>query len=247
VRGTIRIATAGWAIPRRVADKFLESGSALERYAARFDAVEINSTFHQSHKPPTYARWMAAVPEQFKFAVKVPKTITHERRLVDVEDLIDGFLDEVRSFGPRLGPLLIQLPPSLGFDAPVVKPFLDLLRARTEGALACEPRHPSWFQADADHLLVDYRVARVAADPARVPEAAVPGGWDGLAYVRLHGSPRIYCSEYEPPFLAHLAAQLRGVAAAETWCVFDNTASGAALGNALDLMDQVRNSSVQRR
>ncbi|MCV4633615.1 DUF72 domain-containing protein, partial [Escherichia coli] len=70
--------------------------------------------------------------------------------------------------------------------------------ARAELApLACEPRHPSWFTPEAEALMQDARVARVAADPARVPEAALPGGWSGLVYARLHGSPRIYWSAYD--------------------------------------------------
>jgi uncharacterized protein YecE (DUF72 family) len=68
----IRIGTAGWAIPRQCAEHFPRDGSGLERYAARFTAVEINSTFHRSHKPHTFARWAEAVPEGFRFAVKMP-------------------------------------------------------------------------------------------------------------------------------------------------------------------------------
>lgn len=75
----IRLGTAGWAIPRRFADTFPAVGSALERYAAIFLAVEINSTFYRLHKPETYARWASAVPDGFRFAAKLPKVITHER------------------------------------------------------------------------------------------------------------------------------------------------------------------------
>ena len=235
----IRIGTAGWSIPRRLAVRFPASGSGLERYAARFNGAEINSTFYRSHRAQTYARWLAAVPEGFRFAVKLPKAITHERRLADSDGLFDAFLEEIRILGPRLGPLLIQLPPSLAFEVAIAQAFLKFLRSRTEGEVVCEPRHPSWFEGEADRLLLDCRVARVAADPARVPQAAVPGGWQGLAYFRLHGAPRMYFSEYSKAFIADLAAQIRSLAANETWCVFDNTASGAAMGNALDLTEQL--------
>jgi uncharacterized protein YecE (DUF72 family) len=235
----IRIGTAGWSIPRRFAPLFRPSGSGLERYAARFNGAEINSTFYRSHRPQTYARWSAAVPEGFRFSVKLPKTITHERRLVDSADILDAFLDEVGQLGPCLGPLLIQLPPSLAFDLSVAQAFIRLLRSRTEGEVACEPRHPTWFEGEADRLLADFRVARVAADPAPVPQAAVPGGWPNVIYFRLHGSPRMYYSEYGEAFIADLAAQLRSGAAAEAWCIFDNTVSGAAIGNALDLADRL--------
>jgi uncharacterized protein YecE (DUF72 family) len=114
-----------------------------------------------------------------------------------------------------------------------VRAFLEVLRARTAGALVCEPRHASWFEPDADAVLAEHRVARVAADPARVPDAALPGGWTGLRYYRLHGSPRMYYSEYDPDVLADLARKLMAEGAVETWCIFDNTTSGAATGNAL--------------
>jgi len=114
---------------------------------------------------------------------------------------------------------------------------LHLLRARFAGALACEPRHPTWFDIKADRLLSVYAVARVAADPARVPEAAVPAGSGDLVYFRLHGSPQMYRSAYESPFLTDLMHRLNGTRAADVWCIFDNTASGAALGDALTVQD----------
>ena len=235
----IRVGTAGWTIPRRVGDHFPAEGSGLARYAARFTAAEINSTFYRSHKPETYARWTATVPEHFRFAVKMPKAITHERRLVDCGDVLKSFLDEARLLGPKLGPLLIQFPPSFAFDAKVVAAFLRLLRRRFKGRVACEPRHASWFEPAAERLLVQQRVARVAADPARVAEAAVPGGFAELVYFRLHGSPRMYYSEYGAAYVTSLARQLASYGAAETWCIFDNTVSGAAASDALRLNEML--------
>ena len=234
----LRLGTAGWSVPREHASAFPQGGSSLARYAARLGAVEIDTSFYRPHRPATYARWAASVPEPFRFAVKLPKTVTHERRLVGTEEPLDRFLGEVAALGPRLGPLLVQLPPSLAFEASAAAAFFVQLRRRTAGPVACEPRHATWFAPDADRLLAEHEIARVAADPATVPEAAEPGGWPGLAYHRLHGSPRMYRSRYEPPVLAALAARLRRPADArttETWCIFDNTASGAALGNALEI------------
>jgi uncharacterized protein YecE (DUF72 family) len=241
-RGAL-IGTAGWAIPRAVAEAFPTAGSGLVRYAARFGAAEINSSFHRSHRPSTYERWAASVPETFRFAAKLPKTITHERRLVDVEAQLGAFLDEVLGLGTRLGPLLIQLPPSLAFGPDTARRFLGLLRNRFGGSVACEPRHPTWFENEADGLLQDYEVARVAADPARVPDAAEPGGWPGLVYIRLHGSPRMYYSAYEAEYLDGLAARIAR-STVETWCIFDNTTSGAACANALALLDRAGSSSA---
>ena len=233
----ILLGTAGWSLPREVQDAFGPGDSHLARYATRFPAAEINSSFHRPHKRSLYERWAAAVPEDFRFCAKLPKTITHERRLVDCEDLLAAFLEQADGLGPKLACLLVQLPPSFAFDADVAEGFLGLLRARFPGALAIEPRHASWFTPDADAMLRAREVARVLADPVRHEPGRWPGGWPQRVYLRLHGSPRVYYSSYEADVLQALAGRLRAAEAegAEVWCIFDNTASGAAAGNALEL------------
>jgi uncharacterized protein YecE (DUF72 family) len=231
----LRIGTAGWAIPRTVADRFPTVGSGLQRYAGRFNAAEINSTFYRPTRPSTYLRWRESTPEGFRFAAKIPKAITHEARLIDCQPALQVFLSQMGDLGETLGPLLVQLPPSLTFDPGVAETFFAGLRATFGGPVACEPRHPSWFGDAADALLRAQRIARVAADPARVPEAARPGGWPQLAYWRLHGSPRMYWSAYEPAFLETLATEISRLEANEAWVIFDNTASGAAAADALAL------------
>jgi uncharacterized protein YecE (DUF72 family) len=133
----------------------------------------------------------------------------------------------------------VQLPPTLAFDVAVAGDFLAALRARHAGPVVVEPRHASWFAADAERLLVDARVGRVAADPARVPAAAEPGGWPGTVYWRLHGSPRTYYSAYDAVHLDALAERLGAPGASPGWCIFDNTALGAATENALDLLERL--------
>ena len=236
-RCEFRIGTAGWIIPRHQSAAFPGSGSHLERYARLFRATEINSSFHRPHRPQTYARWAASVPADFRFAVKLPHEITHARKLTGTEQLLDRFIGEIRNLGDRLGPLLIQLPPSLAFAEDVALGFFGALRARFDGELACEPRHPSWFGEPAEAALVAARIARVAADPARVPEAARPAGWTGLVYRRLHGSPRMYCSPYSLLDIARIASEM-GPAAGQhraSWCILDNTTYGEATRNALQL------------
>ena len=235
--GTLRIGTAGWTLPRQWQGEFGGDGSHLARYATRFAGAEINSSFYRAHRPSTYARWAASVPAGFRFSVKVPRAITHDQRLVAADVLLDVFLDEVRGLGDRLGALLVQLPPSLAFHAETAQEFFATLRARHDGDVACEPRHESWFGVEAGALLRAQRVARVAADPARCPAAAEPGGWPDLVYLRLHGSPRMYYSAYTASYLDGVAAVLRAhlAAGARCWCVFDNTTLGAATGDALAL------------
>ena len=240
--GPMRVGCTGWSIPATSGAAFPGTGSHLERYAQRFGAVEISSSFYRHHLPRTYARWAATVPADFRFAVKLPRTVTHDARLgaAGFPDL-DRFLSEVEHLGDRLGPLLVQLPPSLPFDAGRVGAFFAALAARTPAAIACEPRHQSWFTGTADALLAEARVARVAADPALVPAAAEPGGWTGLVYRRLHGSPVIYRSPYPAPALDAYAAAILGEAAtAPVWCFFDNTADGAAARDALDLVARLK-------
>lgn len=232
---SVRIGTAGWAIPRAVAQAFPAEGSVLQRYASRFDAAEINTTFYRQHRPQTLDRWRVSVPPDFRFAVKLPRAITHEARLQDCAEALARFLSDVAQLGDKLGPLLIQLPPSLTFDATAAAAFFADLRALYEGPAVLEPRHTTWFEADPEVLLRDHRIARVAADPARHPLAGLPGGWEGLAYWRLHGSPRMYFSPYGEEALRALSAALRSAPATETWCIFDNTASGAAAADALAL------------
>jgi uncharacterized protein YecE (DUF72 family) len=166
----------------------------------------------------------------------VPKAITHERRLVDVDELLDAFAAEVRMLDEKLAVVLVQLPPSFAFDAAVVAPFLERLSSRVGARVVVEPRHPSWFDDAVDAFLAEREVPRVAADPAVVARAAEPGGWDGFRYFRLHGSPVAYRSPYTEEFLDALAPKL----GAGDWCIFDNTASGAALGNALTLLERLR-------
>jgi uncharacterized protein YecE (DUF72 family) len=154
----LRIGTAGWAIPRAVADSFPAEGSGLERYAGRFDAAEINSSFHRAHRPATYERWADSTPAGFRFSAKIPKTITHQRRLVDADDELARFLEEVSGLGPKIGPLIVQLPPSLAFDEPTAARFFSAFRSRWTGPIACEPRHASWFGEPADELFTAHEV-----------------------------------------------------------------------------------------
>jgi uncharacterized protein YecE (DUF72 family) len=244
---TCLLGCASWSLPRDVQERFPGEGQHLHRYASRFPAVEINSSFHRPHSRATYERWAASVPADFRFAVKLPKTITHERRLAACESLVDEFMLQTAGLGARLGCLLVQLPPSLACDEPTASSFFAMLRERWPGAVSAEPRHVSWFDERAEGLLARYAVARVLADPVRHAGGERPGGWRGLTYLRLHGSPRTYYSSYPDGVIEALARRI-GTALREgetVWCIFDNTASGAATHNALALMQALANADGQ--
>jgi uncharacterized protein YecE (DUF72 family) len=214
----------------------------LARYAKVLPAVEINSTFYRPHRASTFERWAASVPRAFRFSVKIPQTISHDQRLAGSSALLKTFLADLAPLGPRLGCLLVQLAPSHAFDSRVARTFFTVLRRQFDRGIAFEPRHASWFESRADRLLNEFEVARVAADPARAKGDGEPGGWRGLAYFRLHGSPRTYYSSYEAGYLDALAARLRDLRRRRipTWCIFDNTTLGAATGNALALARRIQ-------
>jgi len=110
------------------------------------------------------------------------------------------------------------------------------LREVYAGAVVLEPRHESWFTGEAERLLREFGVSRVAADPPKGSMlAARPGGEMGVRYFRWHGSPRTYWSAYDSARLEGLAGELKGYSGGESWVIFDNTAAGAAMGNAVEL------------
>jgi len=114
--------------------------------------------------------------------VKIPKLITHDRALLRAREPLEKFLDEIAGLGAKLGPLLVQLPPVFAFDSRRVGRFFQLLRARHDGFVVCEPRHATWTTPAAARLLEQFRVARVAADPPRAAGLDVPDGWPGIVY-----------------------------------------------------------------
>ena len=228
-----RIGTAGWTVPPGDGGE----GTHLERYSRCFDAVELNSSFHRPHLRTTYARWAASVPPEFRFSVKVPKLVTHELRLRRCRSETADFLDQVCGLGEKLEVLLVQLPPSLEFDRRCAIAFFRLLGGFGRAYIVCEPRHASWFVPRTDAVLQELGVARAVADPAVVAAAAREGGHRACAYHRLHGSPHMYYSSYPPDFIAAVAGRMQAPspAAQAIWCIFDNTAAGAAWRNAWEL------------
>ena len=237
----ISIGTAGWSIPRLSAARCPAEGTHLQRYSRIFNCTEINSCFHRSHARATYAKWASATPPEFRFAVKLPRTITHDQKLRRSRAALQRFLTETDGLGPKRGPILVQLPPSLNFEPRVAARFFEMLRAEYEGPVVCEPRHETWFSVAAERMLLRHRVARAAADPPPAAGADSSGGWSGLVYFRLHGSPRKYWSAYDLRYLDALADALRAVPeSADAWCVFDNTASGAAFENAWEMQKRIR-------
>lgn len=239
------IGTAGWTVPKQHLSLFPGPGgegksSHLQRYAHSLPCVEVNSTFSRPHRRNTWERWAAATPANFRFSVKLARTITHTAKLVNTGSALQEFFAPLDALGEKLGPVLVQLPPRLAFDEGVAHEFFTTLRELYPGEVVLEPRHPGWFSHAAEQLLMSFEVARVASDPPQASErAASPAGWPGLNYWRLHGSPRTYYSEYGSARLDDLVHRLNADRtrrqAEQTWVIFDNTALGHAAADAHSL------------
>lgn len=239
----VRIGTAGWRVPKELRDGFPDWGdrTQLWGYARRLDAVEINKTFYDLPMASTFGKWRERVPGEFRFSLKAPREITHDRRLEDAGDPLAEFLGRARELEDRLGVLLFQLPPSLQFDEQLATSFLDDLRERHEGTVALEARHESWFREGPEELLRERGVTRVAADPPRAGGDGRPGADRGSVYFRLHGTPEAYRSPYRGNGLDRWEERVREAAgdAREVWCVFDNTAEGEGTADALELRERI--------
>jgi uncharacterized protein YecE (DUF72 family) len=234
----IRIGISGWSYPAwrgRFYPKGLVQRRELEYAASRFRSVEINGSFYSLQRPDSYRAWREHTPDDFVFAVKGGRFITHMKKLADVEaPLANFFASGVLALGPKLGPVLWQLPPNLGFDAGRLAAFFDLLprtttemarlaarhdrrldgRAVTEAERdqpvrhALEVRHKSFCDAAFVDLLREHDIALVVADTA--------GMWPDLedvtsdfVYVRLHGAEELYVSGYDDAALDDWAAKVR--------------------------------------
>lgn len=229
----LTIATAAWSIPKKMADRFPQNGSGLTRYASVFGGAEINSTFYRRHKTSTFARWATTVSDGFRFSVKIAKEITHTRSMKDIARPFDTFCADIAPLADKRGPLLMQLPPSLAFDDAVLETAFKAIRNADDGPIVIEARHKSWASVEALELLKSYAIDRVLADPAPVWPAE---SFDAPSqYVRLHGKPKVYYSSYSDDEIRSFSE----LTAPDGWCVFDNTASGAAIENALTMLASI--------
>ncbi len=227
--GTVRVGISGWTYAgwRGVFfPKGLKHKDELSYAAGIFPSIEVNGTFYSLQRPESFARWADETPEDFVFAVKGPRFITHTKRLRDVETpLANFFASGLLRLGPKLGPLLWQLPPSFRFDRETLGRFLAMLPQDTKAAArlagrhdfrldgrnwlgtdakrrlrhAIEIRHPSFVCRDFIELLRVHQVALVCADTVEWPRL-----FDVTAdfvYCRLHGSEQLYASGYGPKAL----------------------------------------------
>jgi uncharacterized protein YecE (DUF72 family) len=231
-----RIGTSGWNY-KHWKEIFYPSkipvSKWLDFYADRFDTVEVNATFYRLPKPQTFDNWYQKTPENFLWAVKASKFITHTRRLKDSTEPLARLYNSVERLREKLGPLLFQLPPSLSFDRDIFLPFCDNLDRSYQHTL--EVRHPSWIEADVFEILREYNIAFCISDTAgRYPYCEVISA--DFVYIRLHGSKKLYASEYSEEELREWAGKIRDWNM-ETYLYFDNDFQGFAIKNAKRLKE----------
>jgi len=239
-RPSISIGTSGWNYPEWC-QVFYPEGLPASRwlafYARHFATLEINATFYRLPSPETVRKWREGVPDSFLFAVKGSRFMTHVKRLLDIEEPLQRFLEVMRELNPKLGPILWQLPPGLAFDAERTERFLKILPSTERHAL--EARHDSWLSEACLGLLRDYGVAWCIADTPFYPylEAVTAD----FVYARLHGHEQLYTSCYSPEELGEWAEKIRRWAGegSDVYLYFDNTAYGHAVENAHTLQEML--------
>jgi uncharacterized protein YecE (DUF72 family) len=265
------VGVSGWRYPRWRGDfypKGLRQRDELAYAAERMNSVEINGSFYSLQRPSSYAAWAEATPDDFVFAVKGGRFITHLKQLHDVETpLANFFASGVLALGRKLGPVLWQLPARMALSPDRLDRFLALLpRTHDEAAAlaarhddklaedrvllkplvdqpirhALEPRHPSFETAEARELLARHGVCMVVADSAgRWP--MMPDATSNFRYVRLHGETELYASGYSDESLDRWAGQCRQwlEQGHDVHVYFDNDAKGHAPHDAVRLLDRL--------
>jgi uncharacterized protein YecE (DUF72 family) len=216
--GIFRVGTSGFAYPAWKGSFYpadLPASRMLAYYAERFDTVEINATFYRMPTPKTLAGWAALTPERFVFALKAPQRITHVARLRAVDDSVRAFLQAALTLGPRLGPVLFQLPPSLPRDLDRLDGLIALVPSGLR--VAVEFRHPSWF---TDPVYERLRSAGVALCVADTEAGTTPlEATAGFGYLRLRDA------DYSDAALDRWARTIRETWR-ETWVYFKHEESG---------------------
>ena len=207
----IRVGTAGWSISGVMTSRFDSAGTHLQRYSRRLACAEINLSFHRPHTVKTYAKWRDSTPPGFRFAVKMPRAITHDLKLQHAREPFVTFLSQTDGLADKRGPLLFQLPPSLSFDGSVVPGFPGYgAKGRMTAPSSASRGTPRGSRRVWHHCSRATEYPELRADPPPASEAATPAGWPRVVYFRLHGSPRRYWSRYDEHAIPLQAVSIGG-------------------------------------
>lgn len=239
---TLWIGTSGWSYRDWVGPfypKGLPASKWFAHYCEHYPTVELNVTFYRIPTPKAVENWALTSPPGFLFAAKLNREITHVHKFHNVQDALARYFDVLSLLGPKLGVVLIQLPPSFHYHADRVREFLDLLRPRQRPwRTAIECRHPSWFTPEVFALLSEHQISLCIAD-AGGPFPAHEVQTAPFVYVRFHGPAARYASKYSPEEMAVASQKIRQwlEQGLDVYVYFNNDTHGYALQNANELRD----------
>lgn len=240
IQQPVHIGTSGWSYkdwknvfyPAK-----LPPAEWLSYYAMWFDTTEINSSFYHLPRPQTPFKWAESVPGDFTFCPKISRYLTHMKKLHDPQEPLMRFFDIFDTMKDRLGPILIQLPPSLKYDEFLAANFFGLLEsAYADYDFALEARHASWLKDEALSLLKRYHIAWVISQSG-VGFPYAEHITSGNIYFRFHGPEGLYNSYYSKEQLAYYALKFKNwlKAGHKLWIYFNNDYYGYGIDNALTL------------
>jgi len=236
----IHIGTSGWSYKHWAGIFYpadVKPARWLEFYAERFHCVELNTSFYHLPRKSTVKGWYNRTTPDFIFCPKLSRYITHQQKLLNSEEALGRFFDVFTDLKPRMGPVLIQLPPGLRYDEKRVSDFFGQLCKNYPGyRFAVEVRHASWLTEPFFRTLEESKIAFVIADSGkRFPyyEAVTTD----FVYLRLHGHETLYASDYPRDSLHEYAGKIESWLdhEKEVWVFFNNDFHGYAVSNALTL------------
>jgi uncharacterized protein YecE (DUF72 family) len=250
----LRVGTSGWAYDwTEFYPRGLVKPDQLAFYATQFGSVEVNYTFYQLPTLTAYERWASDSPADFVFALKASRLITHVQRLSGVRGAWSAFLAHARALGGKLGPLLVQVPPSLQAEASRVHRFLRMTHGLErelglEGLrMAFEARHESWFERPVLTVLEKHGAALAFAHSTRFPYPVSEPLTSDFVYLRFHGPAEMCASPYGSAGLAPWAKKIEKWlrAGRDVYAYFNNDVDGHAPRDAAILIEMVEGGSAR--
>lgn len=235
----IYIGTSGWQYYHWY-NKFypqdLKTKDFLSFYAKNFNTVEVNTSFYHFTKEKSFKNWQEQVPKNFLFAIKLHRLFTHFRKLSlneEEEKTLKEVINSYKVLQKNLGPVLIQLPPSLKKNIRLLENFLKILRG-LDGNIkfAIEFRHKSWFAEDTYKILKEKKVASVISDSPRWSTEIIKT--TDFVYVRFHGKPKLFASKYSMEELKDYSEKIKKLKPKTLFVYFNNDFEGYAIENALE-------------
>jgi uncharacterized protein YecE (DUF72 family) len=250
IRGAFLVGTSGWSYDwERFYPTALASRDRLAFYARCFRSVEVNYSFYHLPRPGTYEKWLSQTPQGFVFALKLSRFITHVRRLEQARTALQTFLSSAAALAQKLGPVLVQLPPTLRADAGVLRAFLQdahcvakALSMQDRLRLAFEFRHSSWFESAAVlKQLETFDAALVLAHSRRYPYPTLEPLTARWVYLRFHGPKALFASRYGTQGLAPWVLKIRRWLrqGRDVYGYFNNDVHGYAVDDARALLELV--------